>query len=242
MINPTNPINPARHVSSLASSGEQPARPEQRMDHAGGYGFALDRWAQLDLWAQLDRWLVLGCETGTYHAAEPEEPEMTRDETRTLEECLAVDGARTVARIVERSVSGREPTNTRAVFALALATGHPDLTTRRAALAAIPRVCKTSADLFRFVRDVEGFRRWGRGLRGAIAAWYNHKPASLLARLVLAHREGDGWSHRDLLRLSHPKAPTPEHDALYRWIVSGSGAVARDSDRAGPSPRAESPR
>ena len=91
-------------------------------------------------------------------------------------------------------------------------------------------------ELFHFARDVEGFRRWGRGLRGAVAAWYNDKPVERVAYQAIKYRERDGWSHRDLLRLSHPKAPTPEHDALYRWIVGGMDALARETREAKPIP------
>lgn len=214
--------NYARHVSTIATPQSQPARPEQRMNDAGGYAFVLDRWARLD------RWLILGCEGGSYYASEQK---MTRDNARTIDECLAADGPKTVERITEISVSGRAPKNAPAIFALAMAAGHPDLATRRAALAAIPRVCRTGTDLFHFARDVEGFRRWGRGLRGAIAAWYNDKPVDKLAYQAIKYQARDGWSHRDMLRLAHPKAPSPQHDALYRWIVGGMDALARTSGK-----------
>ena len=119
-----------RHVSALATPQREKARKDQRQNRAGGYAFALD------LWARLDRWLVLGCEGGSYYASEKA---MTRDNARTVEECLAADGPRAVARIAEMSRSGRAPKNAPAVFALAMAAGHPDLATRRAALAALPR-------------------------------------------------------------------------------------------------------
>jgi 60 kDa SS-A/Ro ribonucleoprotein len=214
--------NYARHVSALATPQREKARPDQRQNQAGGYAFVLD------LWTRLDRWLVLGCEGGSYYASEKA---MTQDSARTLDECLAADGPRTVARIAEVSRAGRAPKNAPAIFALAMAAGHADAATRHAALAALPQVCRTGTDLFRFARDVEGFRRWGRGLRAAIAAWYNDKPVDRAAYQAVKYRERDGWSHRDLLRLSHPVAATPEHDALYRWIVGGVDALAREGDK-----------
>ena len=211
-----------KHVSALATPQREKARKDQRQNDAGGYGFALDPWARLD------RWLVLGCEGGSYYASEKA---MTRDNARTVEECLATNGPRAVARIAEMSRAGRAPKNAPAVFALAMAAGHPDLTTRRAALAALPAVCRTGTELFHFARDVEGFRRWGRALRGAVAAWYNDKPVDRVAYQAIKYRERDGWSHRDLLRLAHPRAPSPEHDALYRWIVGGFAALAKEGDK-----------
>jgi len=35
------------------------------------------------------------------------------------------------------------------------------------------------------------------------------------------YRQREGWTHTDLLRLSHPKAPTSAHKELYAWIVDG---------------------
>ena len=54
-----------------------------------------------------------------------------------------------------------------------------------------------------------------------MARWYNGREAGALAYQVVKYRARDGWSNRDLLRLAHPKAATPAHDALYMWIVLG---------------------
>jgi 60 kDa SS-A/Ro ribonucleoprotein len=76
-------------------------------------------------------------------------------------------------------------------------------------------------------------RGWGRGLRAAVAEWYGGREAKDLAYQAVKYQQRDGWGHRDLLRLSHPKA-TPEsaHNAIYQWIV-------RSWDTVGPTPPAE---
>lgn len=159
--------NYIKHFVSLFTLQREKARSDQGPNSAGGYGFALDKWARLD------RWLILGSEGGTYHASERI---LTRDNARTIAECLGEDGPRTIARIVAISESGRASRNDTTIFALALAAGDASRETRKAALAAIPRVCRTGTDLLHFVRDVQGFRKWGRGLRSAIAGWYSNKP------------------------------------------------------------------
>jgi 60 kDa SS-A/Ro ribonucleoprotein len=65
---------------------------------------------------------------------------------------VAADGRRAVARIAAVSEAGRAPKNDPAVFALALAGAMGDAGTRAAALAAVPRVCRTGTHLFGFVR------------------------------------------------------------------------------------------
>ncbi|MCC6554664.1 MAG: TROVE domain-containing protein [Polyangiaceae bacterium] len=214
--------NYLQHFASLFTRQRDKARPDQVVNSAGGYVFALDDWARLD------RWLVLGCDGGTYYATERA---LTVDNARAVQACLSKDGPRAVARIAEVSHVGRAPKNEPAIFALAMAAGDPQPETRKAALAALPVVCRTGTDLFHFARAAEGFRRWGRGLRSAVARWYNEKPVDRLAYQAIKYRQRDGWSHRDLLRLAHPVAPTPQHDALYRWIVGGLEALPRESAR-----------
>jgi 60 kDa SS-A/Ro ribonucleoprotein len=169
----------AKHFAALFTRQGEKARRDQVQNHAGGFVFALDPWAKLD------RWLVLGAEGGTYYASERA---ITRDDAATVATCLEANGARVVTRIVDISHAGRAPKNGPAIFALAMAAGAIDVATRRLALEALPLVCRTGTDLFRFTNEVEGFRRWGRALRGAIAAWYNEKPATALAYQVVKYQ------------------------------------------------------
>ncbi|HEU4411450.1 MAG TPA: TROVE domain-containing protein [Polyangiaceae bacterium] len=221
----------AQHVSPAPQHAK--AREGQVMNHAGGYVFAVDKWTQLD------RFLILGCEGNTYYATERA---MTVDNAKCVRACLDEDGPRAVARIAEVSDAGRAPKNDPAVFALAMAAGHPDPATRKAALSALPRVCRIGTHLFHFARDVGTFRRWGRGLRSAVAAWYNDMTAERLALQVAKYRQRDGFSHRDLLRLAHPVGKTPAHNAVFRW-VAGEGSAALDHEtRRGQAPsRADLP-
>lgn len=205
--------NYGQHFSTLQTPQGEKARADQVENSAGGFVFALDKWARLD------RWLILGCDGGTYYATERK---LARENAQTVLECLAEDGARTVARIAEVSDAGRAPKNDPAIFALAMAAGGSATETRKAALAALPRVCRIGTHLFHFARDVEHFRRWGRSLRNAIAGWYNDRPADKLALDVVKYQSRDGWSHRDLLRLAHVQTQDAEHQAIYRYATCGS--------------------
>ena len=184
----------------------------QVANSAGGYAWAVDDWVRLD------RFLVLGSEGGSYYATERA---LTRDNAEAVVRCIAADGARAVARIVEVSDAGRAAKNDPAVFALAMAAKLGDPATRRAALAALPRVCRIGTHVMHFADYVQAFGGWGRGTRTAVARWYNDKPADKLAYQLVKYQARDGWSNRDLLRLAHPKAPSSEHDLLYRWVVKG---------------------
>lgn len=180
---------------------------------AGGHAFAVGDWARLD------RFLVLGSEGGSYYA---NPRALTAENAASVQRCIAQDGARAVAAIVAVSEGGRAPKQDPAIFALALAAASADLATRRAALAALPRVCRTGTHLFQFAASVEAMRGWGRGLRRAVGGWYCAKPVEALAFQAVKYRARQGWSHRDLLRLAHPETEEPARKALFDWICRGT--------------------
>ncbi|HEX6370186.1 MAG TPA: TROVE domain-containing protein [Longimicrobium sp.] len=199
---------------------------------AGGYAWAINPWDRLD------RFLVLGSEGGTYYVGERR---LTLENAHAVAGCIAEDGPRVVARAVEMSESGRAPKNDPALFVLAMAAGLGDEPTRAAALAELPRVARTGTHLFHWLQYVRGFRGWGRGVRRAVAGWYTQKAPRELAYQLLKYPSRDGWSHRDALRLAHPRPATDEQRALFARAVSrsrdavegegGALALVRAADR-----------
>jgi 60 kDa SS-A/Ro ribonucleoprotein len=179
---------------------------------AGGFTWAVDRWARFD------RFLVLGTEGGTYYI---DERPLTQANAQCVVECLRENGGRVVQRTIDISRGGRAPRNDPALFVLAMAAGLGDEATRAQALAALPLVARTSTHLFHWLQFVQGFRGWGRGVRTAVSRWYTSKSATELGYQILKYQSRDGWSHRDALRLAHPKAPSVAHDLLFRYAVKG---------------------
>ena len=85
-------------------------------------------------------------------------------------------------------------------------------------------MCRIGTHLFHFAEYVNALRGWGRGLRNAVGGWYVSREADDLAHQAVKYQQRDGWSHGDLLRLAHPKAPSTQHDAVFRWMLCGSSA------------------
>lgn len=189
---------------------------EMVQNNAGGYTFAVNDWTRLD------RFIILGSEGGTYYV---NAKELTKQNAECVLHCIQLNGERTVDRIVELSESGRAPKNDPALFALALASKYGDNATRKAAYAALPRVGRIGTHLFHFVQYREQFGGWSRGLRGAIANWYESKTPSDLAYQAVKYQQRDGWSHRDLLRLAHPKTDNATRNTIYHWMVKGWDGV-----------------
>lgn len=190
----------------------------QVKNSAGGFSF------EVDIWTKLDRFLILGTEGGSYYASEKK---LTESSANSVLEAIKVDGVRVVNRVVEISDSGRAPKNDPAIFVLAMASKMGDDATRKAARDAIPKVCRIGTHIFTYAENIEALGGgWGRGTRNAVAKWYNDMPAEKLGYQAVKYQQRNGWSHRDLLRLSHPQAKDELHNELYKWIVKGGEEVS----------------
>src|SRR6267143_1518105 len=176
---------------------------------------------QVDDWTRLDRFLILGAEGGTYYIGKRELVKQNHD---ALVRCIKSDGVRAVNRIVEISDSGRAPKNDPAIFALALVATHGNAEGKTLAFQNLNKVCRIGTHLFHFAEYVNALRGWGRGLRNAVGRWYVSRKADDLAHQAVKYQQRDGWSHADLIRLAHPKAPSPAHDAVFRWMLAGTSA------------------
>jgi 60 kDa SS-A/Ro ribonucleoprotein len=93
-------------------------------------------------------------------------------------------------------------------------------------------VCRIGTHLMHFADYAQGFGGWGRGMRKAVGAWFNGKPADQLAFQLAKYQSRDGWSNRDLLRLAHPRAASPSHDRLFAWAVKGELPAGAADDPA----------
>ena len=198
-----------RTVSTRRTPQSQRADARQVKNSAGGYTFVLDDTARLR------RFLTLGTEGGTYYTSAQD---LTQDAADVVIRLAQHDPVAAVGEIVSISTSGRAPKANPALFALAVLASVSDDAGRRAALDALPLVARTGTHLFLFARYVEQFRGWGRGLRRAVARWYEEKSDRDLAYQAAKYRQREGWSHRDLLRLAHPAAPSLGHSGVYDWI------------------------
>ena len=217
-------MNYAQYIRATTPQSEPVAGKNMSANNAGGYAFKIDKWTQLD------RFLVLGTEKGTYYVSERK---LTQTNFAALDECLAEDAIRVIDRAVEISTSGRAPKNDAALFVLAKAAADKKYRfNRQYALKKLPLVARTGTHLFHFVAYVNELRGWGRALKKGVADWYNEKSATQLAYQLVKYKQRDRWSHRDLLRLAHPKASTPAHNILYKKVSHPEIALEATDDKA----------
>lgn len=177
---------------------------------AGGYSY------QVSDWTRLTRFLILGTEGGSYYASQRD---LTKENFMAVDRAIKADGVRAVNLIVEISKSGRAPKNDPALFALARAASADNEDTRGFALDALPEVARIGTHLFTFCEFLNSMRGWGRGVRKGVGNWYLNQDANRLAYQLVKYRQRNGWTHRDVLRLAHPKATREEHQLLLEWAA-----------------------
>lgn len=217
-------MDPLTTISTRRTVQTLPANERQVKNSAGGYVF------QVGDDARVHRFLTIGTTGGTYYSTEQDH---TKDNADVVIRAARERGEWLVGQIVQVSTAGRAPKQNPAIFALAAVAGLGDEPARKAALEALPAVCRIGTHLFLFVRYVEQFRGWGPALRRAVGSWYLDRDVDDLTYQAVKYRQRDGWSHRDLLRLAHPLArATPEtvdpaRRALFSWISTGGVEVSR---------------
>lgn len=218
------------NASNLTPQTEKAAKG-QKKNNAGGYAFVVDDMTRLN------RFLILGSESPTYYqSAEKLTKQNAKAVTRLIEEGRGVDVIDTV---VEVSDSGRAYKNSPALFVLALAASYTAKKSKAAyateirqyAFANLNKVARTGTHLFEFVHYADSLRGWGKAFQKAIANWYNEKEANKVAYQVCkyASRRLEGelpWSHRDLLRKSHLKPVSNEHDTIFKYVTKGREAFS----------------
>lgn len=204
-------MNYGQPVASTPQSRPIPYREsEMTPNNAGGYGFVLNDWERLM------RFLIIGSVGGTYYVSEQT---LTAQNADVVIRCLKADGLRTVAMAAEVNINNRAPKVDSQLFTLALAMKHGDLATKQAVGKVIQAVIRTGTHLLHFTAMLDNLGGWSRSKRRLIAGWFNGQRADRLAFQVLKYQTRDGWSMRDVLRVSHPIANSVHHNATFVWAL-----------------------
>lgn len=231
--------DPLATISTVRTPQSQPipGRTDMIRNGAGGYGFAKD------LWLRLEQFLILGSTGGTYYVGEKS---VTLENVQIVLDAVAADGPRAVglARSVTDGRPPRAPRNHPALFLLAVAIASDDLPTRRAARTALPFVARTTfhqAVFFGYWKALHGkpskggtSPRIGRLTRGAfgdllLAGSANSFAFQACKATSRKTTSGEAFSLRDMLRIAHPKAESPQRRAAFGWLAGNvDDAQARE--------------
>lgn len=176
--------------------------------------------------AKLCRFLCYGSERDLYSTRE--NGRIKLENTGALQSMLEEKrGAEVLEEIKRFAQDGRAVRLEPSIFALALCSQNPDVNTKQAAFKALKDVCREPAHLFSFIKYKKELKEhmkcgiWGRALRRALSDWYNEQDAMSLAAAVTKCKQREGWSHQDLLRLSHTKPARDAIALISKYVTKG---------------------
>jgi len=197
----------------------QPFNKNMVVNNTGGYVF------QQDNFSRLRRWLILGSENNSYYTSAQKS---TTKNVKCLQDCIKSNYKQTVDLIVQVSKEGLAPKNDQCVLALALVTSSGNGEASAYALSKLRDVCRIGTHLFQFCETLNNLRGWGKGVRNAISDWYQNRDLSSLVYQVTKYQNREGWRHRDVLRLAHPKFENKDFNKVASWMVKGEIEFSRN--------------
>lgn len=195
------------------------ADPAQIPNNAGGFSF------EISAKDRLLRFLVLGTDGGTFYV---NEKKLTEQNVDFLVNLIKINPELVLNTTVKVSHSGRAYRNSAAIFVLSLLFKHADREFKGlgSLRTNFGQIVRTSTHLFEFAQYAELLGGWSRSKRSAVANWYLSKTPDQLAYQAVKYRQRDGWTHRDLFRLAHPKGVD---QGVGNFILGKSETLAQDA-------------
>lgn len=195
------------------TSQTEKASSKQVKNNAGGYTFEVSDEQRIR------RFLILGSNTNTFYQSGTE---LTKENGEFLIRAAENTPELLVGAIEDVYRSGSAAKQDPTLLALAIAVSYiqKDSSAYKKALSLISEL-RTATHLFTLVDYAQQFRGWGRSFREAVAQWYLGRDTDKLAYQMVKYRNRNGWTHRDVLRKSHPSTTDPAKNALLKWTTSG---------------------
>lgn len=200
-------MNAINRTLTYKPTQREQADTRQVKNNAGGFVYAITDEQRLR------RFLVLGTDGGTYYQSERA---ITKENLVVAEQLVKTNPQAVYDALVWASTTA--PRNEASLFVLAvLASGSPEA--RQFAKRAFPVVVRTATHLYHFVGYLRLIGKgWSRGLRTMVASYFD-RPADTVALHAVKYRQRDGWTMRDVLRLSHAKPLTAQHTEIFKFVT-----------------------
>jgi 60 kDa SS-A/Ro ribonucleoprotein len=171
----------------------------------------------------LDRFLILGSDKPTYYC---NARDLTVKNANNIMICIKEDSVRVVNAIVDVRRNGRAPKADPAIYALALVCTEGDEKGKKAAYNAIQNVCRIGTDILMFTKYIKDLRGWSRGLRNGVNNFYLNKPLEKLELQLVKYKNRHDFTHRDVMRLTHPSTNDAARNSLFSYAVNGDTKVS----------------
>lgn len=180
-----------RNVQNVST----PASNRQVKNNTGGFVFEVSDQSRLE------RFLILGTDGGTYYV---NEEDLTQQNVSWLEGLIRRDWALVLNTVSDVSINGRAYRNSAAIFVLALVLNVGSDEAKAKVVELTPIIARTATHVYELATYIKNLGGWGRSKRRAVAQWFTSKTPDQLAYQAVKYRQRDGWTLKDLMRLSHP--------------------------------------
>ncbi|XP_014791184.1 RNA-binding protein RO60 [Octopus bimaculoides] len=187
-----------------------------------------------DLW-KLNRFLSIGTEGPLYEFGEQI---LKRESAPTISKLIEDGkGKEVVKEVLAYTKEGKSIRKTPLLFCLALCTRSSDKIAKRDAYKALAEVCTLPTDLFTFIAFSQTLNNpskgWGKLQRKTISSWYNSKDPKQLAENATRYKSKAGWTHKDVLRLTHTKASNDGVALVLKYVIKGLKVAKAEFDSDG---------
>lgn len=226
----------SRYIRPELSPQSKPIKgreAEMEQNQNGGYSFSLDNESQLK------RFLIIGAEDGVAKLSRGTAPyAFVRKASHSLDaRQLTVKNTSKIVDLIKKfpkrafnitysmatSNPARLPKMDTAIFVMGLLIKYGTPETKKAVLESMPAWARIPTHLFKFLntcKDLE-IGLGSRSMKRAISNWYLSKDHGQLAYHLAKYRNREGWTHRDVLRIAHPKTDDDVVNSIFNWATSG---------------------
>lgn len=210
--NPRAPIN-------VPLSKPLPGRRHDMVQHHGTFTFALDPIKQVE------RFLILGTNGGTYYASEKAHTMQAFDALLTA---IAENPEEVLDLACRVSDEGRAKSNDQALFVLAAIMAHGNDSIKRLARERVREIARIGTHVLHLAEfhKILG-KGWGKSSKKLFQQWFLQQSAQSLGTNAVKFFNRDGWTLRDLLRLSHPYG-TEEQNLLFKYMTKSSELTSKE--------------
>jgi 60 kDa SS-A/Ro ribonucleoprotein len=176
---------------------------------------------------QFKRFLVLGTENGTYYVSNVD---LTKQSTVCINELLDSENRELLlTTILEFEELNKCKKKDPMIYTLALCCMYCTqkkefLDFRRKAYTVALKVCKIPTHLFLFINFCKVLSKYNSGWNNLhkryISSWYLDKTPEDLMYLVTKYNSRNNYTHRDVLRLSHPKTTNVDLNNVFKYLTN----------------------
>jgi 60 kDa SS-A/Ro ribonucleoprotein len=161
-----------------------------------------------------ERFMILGTASGSFYASAKE---LTSENVDLVKKAIQADPKGVLDMMLDINLNNRAAKVDPSLLVYSMLLSDPRISAE--AYLHFNNVIRIGTHLFVLAEYLKAQKAFGARARRAFSKWYTERKPDNLARQVTKYQRRNGWSHADVLSLSHPN-PTgllPQTQSVLRW-------------------------